>query len=419
MINYRHAQFEDITPLLDLIEQGFSLRRQKSDFEEGLEHRVLFTYLYSRPGWKPEWVIVAEEQGQLIAAVGVFPQQLSFEGNYLPVWAISPVVTHPEHRGKQAAVKCMEYMLDWLKNLGVPAVFLWGIPNYYPKYGFVPILPRYKTRLTKAQFRGGSEVGAIGNWYSLEAKDLEDLDQLYRRWDKELWLQPWRGQTWWTQRIEDWKLEDAEAKEVPFPKKENFRVWRNKAGKVVGYINLRRDLVVNKVYLTEGAAADYQTANAMIAALRQELSSEWELVINGTPDHLLNRAAYRWGGTNLNPAPLAGMIKVIDWPNFLGKLEPVFLNRIRRCWENPKINLQYQIADSCVNFQGTMDHFRADFSGLAQVDRGEFNLRLTRIILGLYQDDDLNGFSGEAKERYLPGIFPHKFPFIWDANYLY
>ena len=77
MVNFRAAVKNDLGPLLDLIEAGFSYQKKQANQEIGREHRILFEYLYSRPEWQPDQVYLAEENGQPLAAVGFFPESIS------------------------------------------------------------------------------------------------------------------------------------------------------------------------------------------------------------------------------------------------------------------------------------------------------------------------------------------------------
>lgn len=417
MIRYRNAKLNDLDELLSLIKISFSKNNNSQNgWNVGEEHRILFSYLYGLDHWKPEWVYLGSEDGNLVTAVGVFPQQLSFDGQYIPVWAVSPVVTHPDHRGKGAAAGCLEYMFKDLRDQGINAVYLWGIPNYYPKFGFVPILPRYKTKL----FMGNLPKISLAKGKLRiidEKKDLNGVISLYQSQEKSHWLQPLRTPEWWKKRFDEFDIDEAIAKEVPFPKKDNLVVWENSCGEVSGYLNYIEETDKNRIVINEASALNIESAQSFLYTFINERNYlNKTIMVRGTPFHLLNKAAYRFGGIHMNPAPFAGMIKVLDWTAFIRSLSPVLYQRL----------LSLSVAKS---FTVTLDkdldiqlQFDRDDSGLEisfkngiESNLVKINRNLTELVMGL---SDYSKTEVET-DPVIRLIFPPKFPFIWDANYLY
>lgn len=425
MIRFRKATRNDREALLDLIEKGFSVQENNFSITEGEEHRVLFSYLYTRPTWNPEWLWVAEQDSKLLAATGYFPQTLSFEEITIPVGAISPVVTDPKCREQGLARKCLSKMLENLKAQGVPLVYLWGLPFYYPKLGFVPILPRYKTKITSKELKKAMyEVS--GRFRECCYRDLKSIHELYRRDHQKCWLQPFRGLEWWQERFAEIGTESAYIKEVPFPKKENFLVWENTSGELAGYLNYSSEYFNytvqpgdRKVVVNEAVSIDLDCAVAMLKTFSNFIKPSQTLYIRGTPDHSFNVAAYQLGGTHLNPAPLAGMVKVIDWPLFINLLTPLFQKRL--CNLNPfheEIEYRWTVDNFLIQFMGKGNSFKTTINETTVSAGVNDNQRLTRLIFGLYNRFDLEMTANTSSEN-LAVVFPRKYPFIWDANYLY
>ncbi|HEY8464529.1 MAG TPA: GNAT family N-acetyltransferase, partial [Bacillota bacterium] len=386
------------------------------DPQQGKEHRILFTYLYTRTTWQPDLVRVGETGGRLVTAVGFFPQKLYFDKVLLPVWAISPVVTHPQFRNAGIGGNCLINALEQIKERGITAVFLWGIPTFYPRYGFVPLLPRYKTRLRKGQLRK-ENLAVKGSFRPVQAADLDAIATLYDRGNSKFWLQPQRTNQWWRSRFAEMGLELAALKEVPYPVKENFMVWENSQGKVAGYLYFNHNSRQQQIEISEAAVFDYRNAVEMVKSFCDHfLPDGYDLIIRGTPQHYLNMAAYRWGGTHLNPAPLAGMIKVIDWPAFLHQITPLLKEQINSM-AKADLNILIPFQD-----QTTSREIQLTTAGieLNKVD-GQLEAlsapQLTRLLFGLYDRSDWALLKLE--ETKIERLFPAKYPFIWDANYLY
>lgn len=426
MIKYRQATDNDLEKLLDLIEAGFSVQSDSHNWqastriEVGREHRVLFSYLYSTDYSGLSRVYLAEDRGELIAVVGFFPQHLFLGKIKIPVWAISPVVTHPDYRGHGAAGNCLRAALENLKQQGITAVFLWGLPQFYPRFGFVPLLPRYKTKLSKEQLRNlslSSHSLNGGGLRSAAAADVPLISALYNQGNHHYWLQPERSLSWWQQRLAEMGIEAAELKEVPFPKERNFLVWENYPGNLSGYLYYESIPGQKRLIISEGAAQDWESALIMMQFfVKKYVNPEWTLFIRGTPEHLLNAALYRLGGTHLNPAPLAGMIKIIDWAGFLDYLKPLIDERLKN-W-----NTSFEFPD-LITVSTTIGWRWNPNTGIrfefGKSSRGP-NLSLdeaglTRLLFGFY--DTLDEFHGQKSLFQM--VFPRKYPFIWDANYLY
>jgi predicted N-acetyltransferase YhbS len=417
MVRYRWARPADRAELLDLIAAGFTIRPDgRFDSQQGREYRVLFTYLYSRPTWQPEWVVVAETNRRMVAAVGFIPQQLNLGTVILPVWAVSPVVVHSDEQGQGYGGNCLTQALAFLRARGIPAVFLWGIPNFYPKFGFVPLLPRYKTRLAKERFP--RDVLLIpGKLRPLETADLPAIAALYERRAAQLWLQPQRTRQWWAERVAEMDCEMAELKEVPFPKKGNFLIWENLNSETTGYLYYTAPVGRDPLMINEAAALDGAVATAMLAALLDRYVPDGEtVVIRGTPEHYLNLAAYRCGGTHLNPAPWAGMLKVLDWTAFCSQIQPAIAEPSGATEKGKRpLVLSFRSDRQARQLQWTAAGLAVTAAAGATPVLTE--AQLTRLFFGLTDTAEWDALFPQTQAW--RQLFPSRHPFIWDANYLY
>lgn len=414
MINFRKATQNDLEELLNLIEVGFTWQDNGANKIIGNEHRVLFSYLFSSPSWEYEHCYLAEQSGKILAAVGVFPRVLAFEEIHIPIWAISPVVTHPDFRGQGIARDCLYHVFEDLKKVGISAVFLWGLPDYYPKLGFVPILPRYKTKINLAQIKK-NEAATAGKLRECTLQDLKAVSEIYNQGNNEFWLQPLRNLEWWQERYAEIGMDQAILREVPFPKKENFLVWENSLGKLAGYLNFTTEFNQKKVIINEALTTDLSSAMLMLQSFIALLQPENTLFILGTPNHPLNIAAYRFGGIHLNPAPLAGMIRVNDWPNLIKTLNPLFKKRVLGWISDQELTDLFLGDQQSFNLKWqTGVGFQYD---VTNADTKQTQL-LTKLLFGLYDQYDMQSIPRNIIETRTV-IFPPKYPFIWDANYLY
>ena len=143
--------------------------------------------------------------------------------------------------------------------------------------------------------------------------------------------------------------------------------------------------------------------------IRVQSDEDWILKVRGTPINFLNTAAYRLGGRHINYAPRQGMVKIIDWTGFIKQLIPLLRDRLANQDLHANDSLRFDTELQSIQLKMAANNFSLDISGN--------ELALTRLIFGLYDLGDLACLKDEVP--CLEMIFPPKYPFIWDANYLY
>ena len=161
-------------------------------------------------------------------------------------------------------------------------MFLWGLPSYYPKLGFVPLLPRDQTKINHQSLR--TVTNPAGKFKEGAAADQMCFLSIYNHYNQSLWLQPQREVQWWEQRLNELNISLAMVKEVPYPKTENLLLWENKNGNSTGYLNF--SCGPQKILISEALAYDLPDALMMLEAfLTQYVQPDQTLFIRGTPEH--------------------------------------------------------------------------------------------------------------------------------------
>ncbi len=404
MVNYRQIEEYEMERLLDLIEVGFAYTKREPDWNYGRLHRIIFDYLYQEAKWQPNQVRVAEEAGELLAAVGFFPQALELEGIIVKAGAISPVVTAPTARGGGLARHCISAVEAELCRQEFPLAFLWGLPEYYPRLGYVPLLPRYKTKLNvigELDFTLSQNV----TLREVRNEDCAPIAALYAT-DPVRWLKPVRNLAWWQARFMELDQPYGWEREYPFIKREHFLVGEV-AGAVVGYCYLKFEENLKRVTVLEGTAINLEAAfNLVKLLLKERLPTDWELDLRGTPEHFLNMAAAHLGGIHLAPAPRAGMIKILNWQQFLKRILPLLQRRVTVDWLLMITEKLFEIHD-----------YTGRLVLRVLLDDTLCESALTRVIFGLYDATDLSLLQLEWDDAMV--LFPKRAPFIWDQNYIY
>jgi predicted acetyltransferase len=65
----------------------------------------------------------------------------------LRMGGVAGVSTHPEHRFKGYSKRVMFNSLRWMRQAGYDVSMLFGIPGFYPRFGFAPAFPEVRWRL--------------------------------------------------------------------------------------------------------------------------------------------------------------------------------------------------------------------------------------------------------------------------------
>ena len=112
------------------------------------EIRELLTTCFTKPGdvvfetrryykepYKHRWII-RNEQGELVAHVGVHEKQIESEGNTFVIGGICEVCVHPESRGKGYVKLMLESVHSWLSENQFAFSLLFGDPKVYSSSGY-------------------------------------------------------------------------------------------------------------------------------------------------------------------------------------------------------------------------------------------------------------------------------------------
>ncbi len=77
-----------------------------------------FTDCFFDKRWKPEYGIVAEDNGKITAAMQGWPYVLNIRGQKLPAAMLSGVCTHPDYRGRGLMPQCLSLFMKNARDRG-------------------------------------------------------------------------------------------------------------------------------------------------------------------------------------------------------------------------------------------------------------------------------------------------------------
>lgn len=198
-----------------------------SVFGDGDAARYNLIYHYytvlrpQRPGASTSQEWAAFVDGQMVAFMGVEPYALRYGRAVLKVAGIGSVCTHPAHRQQGYAAALMREVLAFAAEEGSHLVLLDGIPNYYDRFGFMPVWPGYRFSVS------AEDAAALPLPLPIRPAETDDAAPMAH-----LYAQQWGGRVAFLRSEEQWRW-----RLWAYP--HNTYVVHEPDGAVVGYMHLR------------------------------------------------------------------------------------------------------------------------------------------------------------------------------------
>ena len=168
----RTLRAEEIEVLLDLLD-GWP-------FPDGQRGRDFFQrYVELDPAFESRNVWVAEQGGELVSCVQIFPRRVRIAGRVLPMGGIGSVFTRPEQRRRGVAGALLERSIDAMRERGMVLSYLLAERlRWYGQYGYRPWSRGWRTLhwpgVDGSLARGARRYDPVG-----DAGELERLWSVY------------------------------------------------------------------------------------------------------------------------------------------------------------------------------------------------------------------------------------------------
>lgn len=130
---------DELREIADMMAKVFA-SRSYFDF-----HATRAAYQNRDPFYKPEFSRIAKFNGRIVSHVSVVEKHLRIGSAVVKVGGIGDVFTHPEHRGKHLTHILMEDSIRYMAANRFPLSMLYGIMNFYHKFGYIEAVNAYKT----------------------------------------------------------------------------------------------------------------------------------------------------------------------------------------------------------------------------------------------------------------------------------
>ncbi|MGC9359499.1 MAG: GNAT family N-acetyltransferase [Anaerolineae bacterium] len=332
-----------------------------------------------------------------LSGLGVYDRDIRIEDQVVRLGGIGGVGTPPEHRMKGYARRVLDASITFMRDKGYPLSALYGIPNFYTRWGFAPALPESRATI---KTRDAELAAARLPVRQMTPDDATAAAALYAKANATRTGTVVRPQNW------------SGFKRGPGNRFATFVVEQE--GNVVGYAMYTldaSDCIVGEIGYRDGSV--WSTILAEISQIAWERRLE-KLTIMIPPDDPFLTYCQRYGySLELSYARNAhGMARVIDQDALIEELAPLLRRRAAKAGLSPAGSLVFntdlgQTRLELGSANGTL-HVRLPQWALAQ------------LVLGYRGIDDIL-FESEAHADLgaipvLRAIFPQGFPYTYVAD---
>ncbi len=327
---------------------------------------------------------------------------------------IGGVETHKDHRMKGYMRALCEDTVAYIIREGYDVSMLFGIANFYDKFGYASCLPEYSMTI---QTRNAEEAKADASAYKM--RPIEERD-----WDAVLALYNRRTATRTasiTRSVEHFR---------GFNKGSDYWVtakavlWEDQAGRLIAYAAWdKNDQAVNVI---EAHSARPETYPMLLNAFAQRAIEKrcGEITLFIPPDHPFAEFVQRYGceWRIKHPTRANGMMRLLNQAQFFDKIGPELERRVahsRLAGLTRSLQIETGIGTTTLNFHhgkltGSTD---TPAENTVTLPQGQLMQLITgcRGVQDLIADPDVHT-RGQVRPL-LEALFPRGHPYVWLADY--
>jgi len=300
-IEVRGATRQDYPAIAGVMDRAF-----------GEDELDLWQYIVANdPTIDPAGVRVAAVDGQVVACTVVVPRSLMTRAGWRPGAVITLVACDPAFQRRGFGGMTVRSALEYCRSQGLGVAILYGVPEYYPRFGYVPVLPRLTTEMPAEGALAAAKRSLFGAPGTADVPRLEpfgvhDIPAAVALYNETLGTYPMAVS----------RLETAWAWQYRPGKEGGLRVLKDASGRFAAYARLERDSRDSTAALChEAAVTEACWAVPLFAALAQAAVEQGfeRLRLVLPPDHLVVRSALLLGAEQVYRPASAGMAAVVDW----------------------------------------------------------------------------------------------------------
>jgi predicted N-acetyltransferase YhbS len=268
------------------------------------EARLWDTLVAHDAALRPECVSLAVLDGRPVACAVALPRAVRGRTGWTPGAIVTLVACVPACRRRGYSGLAVRAALDYMTREGLALGVLYGHPAYYPRFGFVPVLPAWETALDLEALPQLAHA-APSPRIAID-EDVPTLAALYVAQAARHPCAVARPAEPWLWRSRERGGNRSEERVLILPARGAYAVVAD-------------DPAVGALVVREAGAADTSAWRRLFSALAREARDQvlGRLLLRLPPDHPLVRLALLRGASQTYRPAAAGMVAITRWDPLL------------------------------------------------------------------------------------------------------
>lgn len=358
------------------------------------------------PNFQNEHIRIAIYRGKIVSALRITTDTIRLGESRLKMGGIGWISTAGPFRNKGIASALIQNAVKYMSAHGYNVSMLFGIPNFYHRFGFVTTIPEYYTTiLTRDALTCKAEIHKVR---TAKPGDVPFLQKIHFIEDKDIACSIIRTQAHFALKWREWS---------------QCRVLLNDNGKVIGYFLPRQD-ESNVLSIYEMGADDFTSEYAVLYAIAKHAEKERCGVIKifAPPCHpilkILINQEYIYDTHTMRSG--GGMVAVVNLEETLECMIPEWEKLLQNVsvWnKTEELTLIIGGAPYCFSFH------KGSIVISPKMGKNKISMSLSdfiRLLTGFIYWEEIierNRFILSSLARELLSIlFPKRYPYVWHLD---
>ncbi|MCA1900826.1 MAG: GNAT family N-acetyltransferase [Candidatus Hydrogenedens sp.] len=358
------------------------------------------------PNFLNEHIRIALYNGKVISALRITTDIIRIGEARLKIGGIGWVSTDGHFRNKGIASKVIQNAVQYMKVNSYHLSMLFGIPNFYHRFGFATTLPEYYASITTREVLSIQPIPHKVR--KMKPSDISSIRKIHDENDEDIACSLIRTQAHFAVKWREW---------------EQGKTVLDLNGKILGYFLLRINHD-NILLVQEIGSIDVEASKAVLYAIGKLAEKERLGIIQiaSPPCHpttrlLINHYSVHETHYKRNEG---GMMAIINEEETLECMIPEWEKRIQQktfIHQDDEVTLLILGVPYCIHFRkGSISIIKKSGKNKVSMDKGEF----VQLLAGYTYISDIlerKRFSISTDARnFLFTIFPKRFPYVWQMD---